>query len=76
MFESYTFCAGEPGDVIWEKIFGGSDDDWANPLVQTSDGGYTVAGSTESKGSGGRDFWLLKLGGQGNIKKIEKKNQK
>jgi len=37
-------------------------------LIQTTDGGYTVAGGTTSKGAGGLDFWVIKLDEQGNLK--------
>ena len=54
------------GDKVWEKTFGGSDDDVANSIVQTKDGGYAVAGYTSSKGAGDIDVWVLKLDGNGN----------
>ena len=53
------------GDKVWEKTFGGSDDDVANSIVQTKDGGYAVAGYTSSKGAGDIDVWVLKLDGNG-----------
>lgn len=38
----HVLCAGEPGDVIWEKIFGGEGRDEARSIIQTSDGGYAL----------------------------------
>ncbi len=55
------------GDIDWERAFGGSGDDWANSAQQTSDGGFIVAGSSDSFGAGLSDFWLLKLSSLGNI---------
>ncbi|GAI13792.1 unnamed protein product, partial [marine sediment metagenome] len=39
------------GDLVWDKTFGGSEDDEAHSIIQTEDGGYAVAGWTESKGA-------------------------
>jgi len=55
------------GIVQWEKTYGGSSDDYAYSIQQTVDGGYIVAGLTESYGAGGYDAWVLKLGSSGDI---------
>jgi len=51
----------------WAKTYGGSDDDYASSIRQTSDGGYIVAGQTESFGFGNDDLWILKLDSNGDI---------
>ena len=55
------------GNIQWEKTYGGSRDDEAISLVQTSDGGYIAAGGTESFGTEGKDFWVLRLNEDGDI---------
>jgi hypothetical protein len=55
------------GNVIWQKTYGGSGYDVANFIQQTTDGGYIVAGITESFGAGGKDFWVLRLARNGDI---------
>ena len=55
------------GAVVWERTYGGSDWDDAKSIVATSDGGYAVAGYTESKGAGFEDIWLLKLDSSGAV---------
>jgi uncharacterized delta-60 repeat protein len=55
------------GAVDWQYSYGGANDDQASSIQQTSDGGYIVAGYTDSFGSGGRDFWVLKLNSDGTV---------
>ena len=56
------------GNIVWDRTYGGSDKDVAYSLIQTTGGGYAVAGYTYSKGAGGADFWVIKLDAQGNLK--------
>jgi hypothetical protein len=49
------------GQLLWSKTIGGSQDEFANDLIQAIDGGFVVAGSTESFGEGGADMYLVKL---------------
>ena len=54
------------GNKLWDKTFGGIDDDWIHSLIQTDDGGYAVAGKTFSFGAGEGDYWIIKLDSEGN----------
>lgn len=49
------------GTVIWTKIIGGVNDEYANEIQQTFDGGYIIAGTTNSFGAGNKDALLIKL---------------
>ena len=52
------------GNEVWNKTFGEAGSDGASSVLQTSDGGYAIAGSKEVAG---RDhFWLIKTDGAGN----------
>ncbi|MFC1971375.1 hypothetical protein ACFLV0_05575, partial [Chloroflexota bacterium] len=50
------------GNKQWSQTFGGSGYDSANSVQQTTDGGYVVAGYTESYGTGDGydDYYLVK----------------
>ncbi|MFC1474579.1 hypothetical protein ACFLQK_00920 [bacterium] len=62
-----NYLAGTGHDVaLLTMREGGTENDEAMSVVQTTDGGYAVAGYTESQGSGLADFWILKLDSLGN----------
>ena len=55
------------GEIIWEKTFGGEENDQGYCMIETDDGGYAITGSTESKGNGKQDLWVLKLDRDGEL---------
>jgi hypothetical protein len=54
-----------PVGLMWEKTFGGTKNDIAYSIVQTSDGGFVMAGYTVSFGAGAEDLWLVKTDSDG-----------
>ena len=61
------------GTIVWKKSLGGSDFDIATSIQQTTDGGYIVAGGSDSNDGdvtgnhGGSDYWIVKLNSSGTI---------
>jgi len=55
------------GNLQWTKTIGGPKDDWGSSLIQSSDGGYAIAGYTISFGAGGDDVYVVKLDASGNL---------
>jgi hypothetical protein len=55
------------GGVLWQKTYGGSSDEFGRSVLPTSDGGFVVAGDTESFGAGAKDVWILKLTSAGLV---------
>ena len=55
------------GEVEWERTYGGSGGDYPYSIQQTSDGGYILAGTTYSFGSGDGDAWVLKVSSTGDV---------
>jgi hypothetical protein len=65
LFNITYFAAKDPEHKEWDKTSAGSEHDAAFSVQQTSDGVYILAGITASFGTGDRDFWLIKLKGNG-----------
>lgn len=61
------------GDKIWDKTYGGSQNDQATGLSKTNDGGYVISGYTSSfdgdvsENAGFQDYWIVKVDNQGII---------
>ena len=62
----YLVKTNTSGAPLWTRTYGGSFREEANSVQQTADGGYIVAGRTESFGAGSYDFYLVKTNSQGD----------
>src|SRR5437667_383958 len=51
----------------WQRAIGGTGEDGASSIIQTTDGGYAVAGYTLSFGAGKNDMYIVKLDGSGTL---------
>lgn len=63
------------GFLQWQKSLGGSQDDWASSIAQTTDGGYILTGNTSSNDGDVTfnhsiyifDIWIVKIDSIGNL---------
>jgi uncharacterized delta-60 repeat protein len=55
------------GELLWENTFGGGMEDWATAIAGFPEGGFAVAGETQSKGAGNGDVWVLRLDSGGGL---------
>lgn len=67
LVEGYIVNVDMEGNLVWEKTFGGSADDYAESVELLADEGYLVTGYTTSTGTGESDVWLFSLSGDGNL---------
>ena len=66
MFDVYLVKTDASGNQEWDNTFGGSGFDYAYSVQQTMDGGYIMAGHTDSYGDGSEDAYLIKADASGN----------
>jgi len=65
---SFLFVGSvDASSEMWSRTYGGAGQEVAYSLVETSDGGYAIAGYTNSSGAGYDDFWLVKTDANGNM---------
>jgi hypothetical protein len=64
-YDVYLLKVDSNGNKIWEKTFGGGDDDWGYSVFGTKDGGYIISGWTESFGANMADVYLIKTDSKG-----------
>jgi hypothetical protein len=66
-YDMYLCRADAYGNILWNKTFGGTNDEGGMSVYITSDGGYIILGSTNSFGAGNNDFYLVKTDVNGNL---------
>jgi hypothetical protein len=61
----YLVKTNASGDTLWTRTYGGTSTDWGYSVQQTSDGGYIVAGGSDSFGNG-YQVYLVKTNASGD----------
>jgi hypothetical protein len=67
LWDFYIVKLISSGTLQWSRTVGGTSDEGARSIIQTTDGGYAVGGFTESFGSGSRDMYISKLDASGTL---------
>ncbi|MBF9219836.1 hypothetical protein [Hymenobacter ruricola] len=71
---AHHFAAAQAPPQQWDRTLGGTGNDYARGIHQLSDGGYLVAGDSDSgltgdksqPSHGDRDYWVIRLDAAGN----------
>ena len=66
LYDVFLIKTDENGDTLWTKTYGGIYDDIGESVAQTQDGGYIIAGWTESFVAGHKDYYLIKTDSAGD----------
>lgn len=67
LLDAWLIRVDENLALEWENTYGGSGNDRAMCIIQTTDGGYAFCGYTSSSGAGQNDMWLVKTDSNGNV---------
>ncbi|MCC6720859.1 MAG: T9SS type A sorting domain-containing protein [Bacteroidia bacterium] len=77
LFDFWVIQLNSSGNIDWQKCLGGSGEEKANSIIQTTDGGFVIAGYTKSNNGdvsgnkGNSDYWVVKLSPTSGIENIE-----
>jgi len=61
----YVVKIAESGQREWHYTFGYKDDEYANQIIATRDGGYILVGTTNSDHHKSKDIYVVKLNADG-----------
>ncbi len=65
MTDLYLAKFDSTGNLVWERNYGGVNDDRANAIIETTDGGFIACGYTQSYGFGNGDVYIVKTDSNG-----------
>lgn len=67
IYDAYLIRLNSEGQETWEKTYGGKGSDCAYALIKKPEGGFTVAGNTDSTGSGKTRVYLFQTDAEGGL---------
>ncbi|HMT34603.1 MAG TPA: T9SS type A sorting domain-containing protein [Chitinophagaceae bacterium] len=67
LFDFFLLKTDLNGNLLWAKTYGGNSSDHVVTLIKTMDGGFLIAGGTESFGAGMLDIYIVKTDSNGTL---------
>jgi hypothetical protein len=65
-YDAFLLKLDNNGEIIWEKTYGGSQDESIMSICPALYGGYVLAGSTATNAQGLSDIWLVLVNEEGD----------
>ena len=65
--DAWVLKLDEEGNILWDKTYGGEENDGAFSIVEVEDHSYIICGYTWSKGKGKNDGWVFKIDQNGKV---------
>ncbi|MBD3287017.1 hypothetical protein GF359_10230 [candidate division WOR-3 bacterium] len=69
-FDLWLLKTDSHGDILWTRTYGGEGHEIGAYCEQTNDGGYIIAGYTESFAVAETDLWLIKTDSAGLVNAV------
>jgi len=66
-YDIFLVKTDSAGNKLWQRTFGASGYDYGESVLQTDDGGFVIAGSSNSFGAGDSDIYIVKTDSNGNF---------
>ncbi len=66
-YDFWAFKVSNEGLVLWEKNYGGTNDDRVAGICLTPEGNYMLSGYTTSFGNGTQDAWIINVNDTGKV---------
>jgi hypothetical protein len=66
-YDFYLVQLNANGDTLWTKTYGGTENDMATGIQQTSDGGFILVGNSATLSAAGTDVCLVRTDSSGNL---------
>lgn len=63
--DGWVWRLNDDGGVVWQKVYGGAEDDTFAAVVNAAAGGFVAVGTTRSFDVVGQDAWVARLDAQG-----------
>jgi len=65
-YDIWLLRTDENGDTLWTRRYGGNEQEYGYSIKETEDGGFIIAGTTNSFGAGGFDYYVIRTDSVGD----------